>query len=500
MCTENIITYLSDIKRPGNIQVYSVGQALADIQSGKWRVEVEAVRELYGTDGYKPAKENLPAFAFAGTFNGICNNDNFQTSSNMFLADIDKIKNLEATKQLIINSFPEVISVFISPSGHGLKVLLKLADGLVTNAQDQRQVFTHIAVLFEFIGVSIDLSCIDVRRLCFVAHDPEIYVNWDVPALTFELKEIEDKAPKATVTAHGHNKIISALEVIDADEFDRSGWISMLASIKKATGGSNDGFDIADHWSSYGTQGKYVDREHVWDAWQSISLDGRVNEDYLFAKAREHGWIEKIDASAIFTNAGINGVANNQPVTNVAPGSLILPSDHLDNKAAGAEIFRVIGETRTLFFRGNKIFEIGKSGTLEQVTASMFISRLDGYGVILRHKVGRSGGLELSTKRCSESIAKTLLNSQEAAEHLPNIEQITTNPIINPEGVILQKGYHDCGTFVLNGEQVPDVPLKKAVLALKELLTDFDFISPGDYARAIASLITPALVLRFALF
>ena len=47
--------------------------------------------------------------------------------------------------------------------------------------------------------------------------------------------------------------------------------------------------------------------------------------------------------------------------------------------------------------------------------------------------------------------------------------------------------------MVLGGKLDDEVPLKKAIESLKDLLVGFDFASPGDRSRAIAAFLTPAL-------
>ncbi|MEZ5275386.1 MAG: hypothetical protein R3F07_03275 [Opitutaceae bacterium] len=95
-------------------------------------------------------------------------------------------------------------------------------------------------------------------------------------------------------------------------------------------------------------------------------------------------------------------------------------------------------------------------------------------------------------------MAKALLATSEAQNLLPPVALITGSPVIVPTGTtgnVLGPGYHDAngGTLVSSGELPPDVPLERAVQSLRELVQDFDFQSDGDRARAMASLITPAL-------
>ena len=82
---------------------------------------------------------------------------------------------------------------------------------------------------------------------------------------------------------------------------------------------------------------------------------------------------------------------------------------------------------------------------------------------------------------------------------LPGISTIANCPVVyeisagQPE--IHRLGYLEYadGIFVIGGES-KEVPLKEAITIIESLFTDFLFLTPADYSRAIAMLITPALV------
>ncbi len=111
----------------------------------------------------------------------------------------------------------------------------------------------------------------------------------------------------------------------------------------------------------------------------------------------------------------------------------------------------------------------------------------------------RDGKLKLSQAICPEETAGALLATKEI-ELLPPIRSIVASPVLarsdDPELiVVLEKGWNPQagGVFVTGGISPETVPLNDAVSALSELVRDFDFATPGDRSRYIASLITPAL-------
>src|SRR5262249_20441272 len=80
---------------------------------------------------------------------------------------------------------------------------------------------------------------------------------------------------------------------------------------------------------------------------------------------------------------------------------------------------------------------------------------------------------------------------------LPRVQGLVNCPVmreVKGQLVIAGLGYDDeTRLLVTGGELPPDVPLGEAVSALSELLVEYDFQTDGDRARAVASLISPAL-------
>ena len=182
---------------------------------------------------------------------------------------------------------------------------------------------------------------------------------------------------------------------------------------------------------------------------------------------------------------------------------MILPSrDGLSISQSAALIFARIGPTNTLFSRGglpHEVAEMDGVAELRLVDSNAFRSRLDAYGDVMSHRCGKNGtGTVLAKVLCSVDTARALLASKEANDALPVVAAVLAAPVIALDGsdvLILSKGYHPQagGLYVTGGDDPPDVPLVEAVERLRALLADFDFPGEGDHARALASLVAPAL-------
>ena len=177
-------------------------------------------------------------------------------------------------------------------------------------------------------------------------------------------------------------------------------------------------------------------------------------------------------------------------------GSLILPSDHLNYDQAAANIFQTIAPTLKWFYRNGVLVEWSDQAGLVILTPEMFVSRLDKFGVVLKYKAGKSGAF-LAEARCGVETAKILMASEAARRYLPHLAIVSANPVLTPQGTVLGHGYHpeQGGVLVTGTTIIPQVPLATAVAALAALLVDFNFVTPGDRARAIAAMISPALAI-----
>jgi len=106
----------------------------------------------------------------------------------------------------------------------------------------------------------------------------------------------------------------------------------------------------------------------------------------------------------------------------------------------------------------------------------------------------------LERSRCPKETAEGLLETSTAGRLLSRIQTVINCSIGIDEGSdglrILNAGYHavNSGVLVVGGGAADGIPLRDAVAALTDLLNEFDFQTPADRSRALAALISPALV------
>lgn len=171
----NFYTSLKNVKEQTIINLMDF---FNDIKTGKYRHEVEPLRQLTG-DAYKVQKNLLPCITPSGVFTqrkaaGI------KEHSGIICIDVDNIENAQ-DKLSSYKIYSWILAMFISPSNKGVKIFVRI------DPQKHLESFLSLETLFKNkLQVDIDKACKDVSRLCFVSYDPDIYVNND--AIIYEVK------------------------------------------------------------------------------------------------------------------------------------------------------------------------------------------------------------------------------------------------------------------------------------------------------------------------
>ena len=129
-------------------------------------------------------KSKLSYVTFGGTFTRRGNKSLIE-SSGLACFDIDDLLNLEEIKSQIIKSeFTHLL--FVSPSGKGLKLIVKIP--CVSCDEEYKQYWVSIANHFNF--PSNDESTKDISRACYLSIDKFPYFNQDSKVYTEILRPI----------------------------------------------------------------------------------------------------------------------------------------------------------------------------------------------------------------------------------------------------------------------------------------------------------------------
>lgn len=162
-----------------------------------------------------------------------------------------------------------------------------------------------------------------------------------------------------------------------------------------------------------------------------------------------------------------------------------------------AETFgSLLGEANRVFNRGGSLVAVGMDENgqivLHQISPAMLASEFERVANLV--KAGRDN--EPAATVCSEQTAKLIGACSAFLEQLPPLKLVTRCPVlIDRDGKLLQiAGYDRESGIWAGGSQVPEIPLPEAVTLLHSMVADFRFPTESDRTRALAAIITPALV------
>jgi hypothetical protein len=180
---------------------------LERIKQGKSKDTIDWLRSLSQID-YDKNKSKLPGVCFNGVFEyrsiaGI------KEHSGLCILDFDKFETsqdaIDFRNSIADNNY--IFSCWISPSGKGVKALVKIP----ADIQNHKEYFKSIKNYYNH--PNWDDSGSDVSRFCFESYDPDLYINensvlWD----KIDLKEAEDLGSRnVSIAIKSDNLIITNL-------------------------------------------------------------------------------------------------------------------------------------------------------------------------------------------------------------------------------------------------------------------------------------------------
>jgi hypothetical protein len=174
---------------------------LARIKEGKSKEVVNAIRKEKDREERNKLKKKLPAICFSGTFKKR-NDTSLIDHSGYICLDFDgypsKKEMMAARDEIISDRY--VYSCFVSPSGDGLKVIVRIPKDSMNHKHYFKSLQQHFNSQF------FDPTSKNISRVCYESYDPLIYINefsdiWD--SMTQESKDYstdETLLPKIRLT------------------------------------------------------------------------------------------------------------------------------------------------------------------------------------------------------------------------------------------------------------------------------------------------------------
>lgn len=205
-----MITIFSNIKSTDTPFFRGIGVVLQRIKDGASKDKVEAIRTETDKERRNLLKRDLPSICFSGTFNKredkaivdhsgfICLDfDGYETEGDLL------------DDKSILSADAHSYSVFVSPSGNGLKVIVKIP----ADVDNHKNYFNSLEKHFN--SRYFDTTSKNISRVCYESYDPEIYINvdsklWDTLEEA-EYVELDKSSSITTIPITNENKVVDIL-------------------------------------------------------------------------------------------------------------------------------------------------------------------------------------------------------------------------------------------------------------------------------------------------
>jgi len=204
------VTIFKNIKETETPFYRSIDFILDRIKNGESKDLVKSIRSEKDKTVRNELKKMLPAVCFSGKFNKRNDNSIVEHSGFMCL-DFDnygKVKDMQDDKSKLSKD-KYVYSVFVSPSGKGLKVIVKIPCDIENHVN-------YFASLEEYFSSPyFDKTSKNISRVCYESYDKNIYINkdskeWD-KIKEREYKEVDVSSTYKSIPITDETKIIDIL-------------------------------------------------------------------------------------------------------------------------------------------------------------------------------------------------------------------------------------------------------------------------------------------------
>lgn len=204
------VTIFKDIRSTSTPFYRHIDVVLDRIKTGSSRELIEAIQSEPDKSSRNEMKKSLPAICFSGVFTKRQDNSIVE-HSGLICLDFDgyttKKQMMEEKKAIAADGY--VFSVFVSPSGDGLKVLVKIPQDIDNHVKYFNALQRH------FDSPHFDTTSKNISRVCYESYDKNIYVNYDSEVWSEmyeeEYVEVKKSTDAPTIPITNENKIVDIL-------------------------------------------------------------------------------------------------------------------------------------------------------------------------------------------------------------------------------------------------------------------------------------------------
>ncbi|QYY36865.1 BT4734/BF3469 family protein [Ruficoccus sp. ZRK36] len=264
-----------------------IWDALMGIKNGIYKEVVQKVRKAEGKVKKRKAKMELPSLMPTGVFENGLKDMVPDPFSGLLQVDIDDVPDVQEVKSQLMSD-PHIYSCFVSPSGRGVKGLIRVpqdSDPLMA----KQAVVRHLSAVH---GLEIDEGPCGINYRMYVSYDPELYINKDCRELPLEFCEEKDQRD---LVVGGSKESFREYNLFPLDEIkcalgaipdrpDYDLWIRLANAVRDAAGTEN-AVELLKAWSPEERPGEY--------GFKICELP-LVKASCLFEEAYRNGWSPEV--------------------------------------------------------------------------------------------------------------------------------------------------------------------------------------------------------------
>lgn len=160
-----VFSKLIDVENPF---YKDIDEVLLSFKNGEYKQQIELIRNTKDKDKRNNAKKELRSICFSGEFSRR-SAKNIINHSGFACLDFDDVDDPVCLRNSLQDN-EYIYSAFISPSGNGVKALVKVPKDI----QNYKKYYEAICETFDS---QLDTKTKDISRVCFASYDSDLFIN-----------------------------------------------------------------------------------------------------------------------------------------------------------------------------------------------------------------------------------------------------------------------------------------------------------------------------------
>lgn len=200
-----VVTIFENVKKIDKPYYISIDKVIQRIKGGRSRMVIDKIRSTEDKKLRTELKKQLPSICFSGKFSRREDKAIIE-HSGLIAVDFDHLEDrlIPLRDRLMKDKFTFLL--FISPSGDGLKLVVRIPANIETHAKSA-------AALTDYYKDEKLDEFRDISRICFESYDPDIYYNPDSDIfLTLKEEQIIKRSIATTDVIYDYDIILTNIE------------------------------------------------------------------------------------------------------------------------------------------------------------------------------------------------------------------------------------------------------------------------------------------------